>query len=164
MILCEIPRLVSNTCFLMCLRKPSRLHLTINTARKIGALSRKIAIAAPDRVECVTIWCGLKPSMSLTNTSAYFLKWCKASEAETVFLLPSSWNVHGGVSPIVPGRFQSSDARWAKTLTRFKRGSVVACCVVSSDLSPFFCSWNAMLAVTALWIEPDLWFAAPPTH
>ena len=59
-----------STCFCMYRRKASEDQRPIIMIENVGTSSRYIAIAAPDRMECVPMSSGLKPSLASPRVRA----------------------------------------------------------------------------------------------
>ncbi len=131
-----------STWFWMYRRKASELHLPMSIMVYTGILSRYIAIAAPDRIECV-------PMSDILNPSVVSPIACAPAQRDCTTLLPDisnvddlSWNTFTKDAVDREGMENTRWATRAQDLTGQRSLLFDACIVMVSNLWSFFWSLN----------------------
>ena len=135
----DAPFSASKTFPRLCLKKASLLQHLTRIIRKMGMLSKNIAIVAPLLTEWVTMSLGEKPNLSSPISSASCLKIFSMSSPEMSLEEPSSQQVQFGVSSVFFVSTHDFVAIDAKHLFWFSNGSEVDSWADLSHFTLLFC-------------------------
>ncbi len=135
----EMPKLNSWTCFLMYFRKARLDQRPISMIEKTGTPARYMAIAAPDRIECVPTSERSIPSfVSPMATTPSFSRFATISDVMLMVLFLCGARETGEFRS-VPFRVRIRLMMEAQSLIGHMTGSDVLHCVTVSHFLSFFC-------------------------